>query len=250
MKVLNEKYQMKQSLLSLLVFLLTAGVADAIPNPAAVFCHELGYEYEDGDCIFPDGSRCNAWHYYCKCDPNGIGCWPGNFSCDFPCGKLPCKEAGESVLVSECCEGLEQIPPTRIYDDDCNYTGMTGWLYLCSDCGNGICETWESKCNCPQDCNCLDTDSDSACDWADNCLYDYNPDQHDADDDGIGDVCDEDCPDLDGLKPVNVIDFSILAYDWQQTGTELVADIDGNGIVDINDLVILATYWLCDCRPP
>jgi len=25
-------------------------------------------------------------------------------------------------------------------------------LFLCSDCGNGICESWESKCNCPEDC--------------------------------------------------------------------------------------------------
>ncbi|MHC4912067.1 MAG: DUF333 domain-containing protein, partial [Planctomycetota bacterium] len=62
-----------------------AGIGGAIPNPAAVYCIDSGYEYEGGDCVFPDGSRCDAWHYYCGCEPDGIGCWPGQFDCDFPC---------------------------------------------------------------------------------------------------------------------------------------------------------------------
>jgi len=39
---------------------------EKMPNPAAVYCKELGYKYEikDGVCIFPDGSKCNAWAFY------------------------------------------------------------------------------------------------------------------------------------------------------------------------------------------
>ncbi len=47
--------------------------AVAIPNPAAVLCVEMGYEYEThedaegnqyGVCIFPDGTSCHAWDFY------------------------------------------------------------------------------------------------------------------------------------------------------------------------------------------
>ena len=48
-----------------------SGNAPGMANPAAVYCRELGYEYEiadtaegqSGACIFPDGSRCNEWSF-------------------------------------------------------------------------------------------------------------------------------------------------------------------------------------------
>lgn len=49
------------------------GTASAIPNPAAVYCTEMGYNYtiaklEDGSeigyCIFPDNTSCPAWDFY------------------------------------------------------------------------------------------------------------------------------------------------------------------------------------------
>ena len=42
------------------------------PNPAAVYCEELGYKHEIrtspsggqyGVCVFPDGSECKAWEF-------------------------------------------------------------------------------------------------------------------------------------------------------------------------------------------
>ena len=48
-----------------------SGNAPGMANPAAVYCRELGYEYEivdtaegqSGVCIFPDGSTCNEWSF-------------------------------------------------------------------------------------------------------------------------------------------------------------------------------------------
>jgi len=47
------------------------GNALGMANPAAVYCHELGYQYrivdtdegQSGTCIFPGGSRCNDWGF-------------------------------------------------------------------------------------------------------------------------------------------------------------------------------------------
>ena len=47
------------------------GNAAGMANPAAVYCHELGYEYEIvdtaegqyGTCAFPDDSKCEAWRF-------------------------------------------------------------------------------------------------------------------------------------------------------------------------------------------
>jgi hypothetical protein len=152
---------MKKWILLSVLLLVVTGVAQAIPDPSAVYCILQGYEIEIrtdeqgnqyGVCVFPDGSECSTWAYYCKCEPNGIGCWPGDFTCHWPCKEMRCKEAGESVLVSKCCEGLDEIYPPHIFDANCNKLALVGWLFLCSDCGNGICESWESKCNCPEDC--------------------------------------------------------------------------------------------------
>jgi putative hemolysin len=49
-----------------------------LPNPAAVYCIEQGYELETRDeadgqasyCIFPDGSECEEWAFFRgECEP-------------------------------------------------------------------------------------------------------------------------------------------------------------------------------------
>jgi hypothetical protein len=81
----------------------------------------------------------------------------------------------------------------------------------------------------------------------DNCPYVYNPSQTDTDGDAAGNACDEDCPNFDGLNPVNLADFSTLGSQWHLTGPTLDADLDNDGTVDVNDLYIMAVYWLSDC---
>lgn len=47
----------------------------------------------------------------------------------------------------ECCKGLSLISSR-----DCSSEFILGSGMICSDCGNGICESWENKCNCKEDC--------------------------------------------------------------------------------------------------
>ncbi|MBW8041597.1 MAG: LamG domain-containing protein [Planctomycetes bacterium] len=57
------------------------------------------------------------------------------------------------------------------------------------------------------------------------------------------------CPYLGNANPVvNLVDFSMLAYEWQQWGPELQSDLNGDQIVDIQDLAIALLYWLSDCN--
>lgn len=51
----------------------TDGAQVNMPNPAAVYCEQNGYEHEirtaddgsqNGVCIFPDGSTCDEWAYF------------------------------------------------------------------------------------------------------------------------------------------------------------------------------------------
>jgi putative hemolysin len=35
-----------------------------VPNPSANYCDKLGYEYENGECVFQDGTKCDSWAFY------------------------------------------------------------------------------------------------------------------------------------------------------------------------------------------
>ena len=79
-----------------------------------------------------------------------------------------CANAGEAAFLSsgppfkECCEGLKEIGGGteeywQSYDE--NNNGVIdnnempdGGFTLCSKCGNDICESWEHKYSCPEDC--------------------------------------------------------------------------------------------------
>jgi hypothetical protein len=100
-----------------------------------------------------------------------------------------------------------------------------------------------------------DTDGDGVINYGDNCPLVYNPDQADADGDGIGDLCDLGC--CIGIRgnidddPGQSIDISDLVYlvDFMfNSGPEPncfeEGDVDGSGgsTIDIADLVYLVDY--------
>jgi DMSO/TMAO reductase YedYZ molybdopterin-dependent catalytic subunit len=93
----------------------------------------------------------------------------------------------------------------------------------------------------------VDTDGDGIADSIDNCPTQYNPDQRDSDADGIGDLCDPDCIDLDGLPPVNFLDFAHLAVAWRNSDPNTPTDLNHDGTIDSRDLAHFAQYWLSVC---
>ena len=93
-----------------------------------------------------------------------------------------------------------------------------------------------------------DNDDDGIPNAIDNCADAYNPSQVDSDNDGTGNACDENCPHLDGLNPVDFSDFSVLASRWQLTGPAIEGDLNQDGAIDLKDVEILTDYWLSYCH--
>lgn len=123
---------------------MNLGFVSAIPNPAPIYCKNMGYTENTTSCIFSDGNSCELWAFY-----NG------------ECGQqyvknLTCVEKGGSLSPGyKCCEGLSSITPstaTRILNGVCDYAA--GSFGICAPCGNGVCDKdYENKCNCPEDCS-------------------------------------------------------------------------------------------------
>jgi hypothetical protein len=93
-----------------------------------------------------------------------------------------------------------------------------------------------------------DTDFDGALDGLDNCPLAFNPDQFDSDEDGVGDACDEpppppQCPaDITGDGLININDLLAVINAWGPCpGCD--ADVSGDGIVSINDLLAVINAW-------
>jgi hypothetical protein len=95
-------------------------------------------------------------------------------------------------------------------------------------------------CTCPPDTDCVpcpdDWDCDGTTDDVDNCPCTYNADQEDADQDAVGDACDE-CTDTDGDGhgnpgyPLNTCPADNCPHHYNPPQT----DSDGDGIGDTCD---------------
>ncbi len=84
---------------------------------------------------------------------------------------------------------------------------------------------------------CIDTDGDGVCDDVDNCPTTPNADQKDTDGDGIGDVCDKPAKcDMDSDGDIDRLDIAaITKLRNKPASANPLADVDGNGIININD---------------
>lgn len=96
-----------------------------------------------------------------------------------------------------------------------------------------------------------DADADGAADAVDNCPNLFNPSQRDSDRDGTGDLCDADCPDLDGVNPISFVDFALFSTSWRADETgPVAADLNHDAATNLLDLQILAAHWLAACNAP
>lgn len=93
-----------------------------------------------------------------------------------------------------------------------------------------------------------DADADGRADAYDNCPQVYNPDQADADGDGVGDVC-ACLGDLDGDGLVGLADLSALLTNFGAASgmNREDGDLDADGDVDLADLSGLLTVFGVPC---
>jgi len=115
----------------------------------------------------------------------------------------------------------------------------------CDDDGEGdLCELDTDGDSVPDDCDVCtgddatgDTDGDGVCDDIDNCVLLVNPGQEDCDDDGEGNICEED-DDNDGVP--NGCDTCL--------GDDATGDTDGDGICDdIDNCISIVNPAQTDC---
>lgn len=129
------------SLIFLLVLL--AGAAFAIPNPAPVYCQNMGYKIDGEYCVFNDGTSCEQWSFYRgECGSEYVK-------------ELPCQGKGQELSPGyKCCQGLVSgaaLNSTKYVNGVCDYA-VGGWS-VCLPCGDGFCDSMhENYCNCPADC--------------------------------------------------------------------------------------------------
>lgn len=55
----------------------------------------------------------------------------------------------------ECCKGFVKRCGFEFFDGSCDMIGDNSMysVPICMACGNGICNQYEDKCNCPEDCD-------------------------------------------------------------------------------------------------
>ena len=115
-----------------------------------------GYSCDDGRCVLT-----HCYNQIKDADEEGVDC--GGEDCE-SCIK-ECAEQGEAfsyVYTNEypehCCQGLTEWNSgmdTRIsIGTECYETGLLAGspVGLCIECGNQVCEEYETPCNCPTDC--------------------------------------------------------------------------------------------------
>ena len=111
----------------------------AVPNVAHLYCLEMGYVVEDGYCLFPDGESCEVFDFL-----------RGDCGAEYV-HPVDCAAAGMTRGVAvECCEDLVELGSARAEGFVCQT--FFGSFPVCSDCGDGYCDDWESVCNCEEDC--------------------------------------------------------------------------------------------------
>jgi hypothetical protein len=122
------------------------------------------------DCFIacPNGTRVECGqkcsNFSCNASIQGLDC-PFGMRCEnSTCVDVGCVKEGGTIpgaispdyrnhMATKCCEGLERIAYSGYYNENCRPAPLAGApAGVCSKCGNGVCESWETKCTCKEDC--------------------------------------------------------------------------------------------------
>lgn len=105
---------------------------------------------KDKACVFIKNQFCpsDRCQIFKSCEGNEI--------CYFKMKSEPpaCGEIGYNGQEVECCAGLIKRCGVEMLDGSCNMLGQNSIYAVpsCIPCGNRICDQFENKCNCPEDC--------------------------------------------------------------------------------------------------
>ena len=109
--------------------------------------------YEDGVshcCPLGDGTDCCAGY-----DPGMCFKYGGIYEQCVPEGEI----ISGKVICAFCCDGLVEVEDLQSmedtsaeFPDGCGLEGPPD-LLRCVPCGNGVCDSSENRCNCPEDCD-------------------------------------------------------------------------------------------------
>ena len=84
----------------------------------------------------------------------GCGGIPRCFFPFTPMGEGECGPIAYMGQDVECCDGMIKRCGIEFFDGSCDMTSMysAGGVSICIPCGNGVCNQFENRCNCPEDC--------------------------------------------------------------------------------------------------
>ncbi len=102
------------------------------------------------DCV--PGEQCPISVKYCvDCGNEVCEKHENLYNCPEDC-KVSCRDENYPCSIENipCCPGLKSSALYADPNGDCRIMAECGTI--CIPCGNGICDTNEGKCNCPEDC--------------------------------------------------------------------------------------------------
>lgn len=104
------------------------GDTAAIADPSCVYCENLGYKCEDGNCIFPDGTSCPAWDFYRgKCGQSFSFCEQQGYKIENRIEDMGNWTAEYAVCVFDDCSECDE---QEYFDGDCEPSNCSSWTLV------------------------------------------------------------------------------------------------------------------------
>ncbi len=139
----------------------------ALYNPAAIYCKQLGLEFNMkssggdylGTCKMPDGTECEEWAFFTgKCGQKYSYCLKNGMEIKTATGEACSNSFSKdcAVCVSKTGQQTEVVKLMRDNQEPLKVTepnplGISSTQAV-AQCGNGICDAQENSTNCNQDC--------------------------------------------------------------------------------------------------